>query len=74
MSATGTAVQTVSDIIEASRYLVLATADAAGRPWSPPVCFARIGFTQLFWAPSPDATYSRNIAVRPEVGVVIIAP
>ena len=28
MSATGPAAQTVSDIIEASRYLVLATADS----------------------------------------------
>ena len=42
MSATGPAAQTVSDTIEASRYLVLATADAAGRPWSSPVYFAHI--------------------------------
>ena len=28
------AAQPVRDIIEASRYLVLATADTAGRPWS----------------------------------------
>jgi hypothetical protein len=31
MSATGHAAQTVRDILEANRYLVLATADAAGR-------------------------------------------
>ena len=31
MSAAGPPAQTVRDIIEASRYLVLATADAAGR-------------------------------------------
>jgi len=71
MSATGPAAQTVSDIIEASRYLVLATADAAGRPWSSPVYFAHIGFTQFLWVSSPDVTHSRNIAVRPEVGIAI---
>jgi nitroimidazol reductase NimA-like FMN-containing flavoprotein (pyridoxamine 5'-phosphate oxidase superfamily) len=31
--------QAVREIIEASRYLVLATADAAGRPWSTPVLY-----------------------------------
>ena len=61
----------VSDIIEASQYLVLATADAAGRPWSSPVYFAHIGFAEFFWVSSPDVTHSRNIAVRPEVGIVV---
>lgn len=71
MSAVDPAVRTVSDIIEASRYLVLATADAAGRPWSSPVYFAHIGYAEFFWVSSPDATHSRNIAVRPEVGIVV---
>lgn len=62
---------TVRDIIETSRYLVLATADATGRPWSSPVYFAPIGLTEFFWLSSPEATHSRNIAVRPEVGIVI---
>ena len=64
MSATGSAAQTARDIIEASRYLVLATAGAAGRPWSPPVYFAHVGFAEFFWVSSPDVTHSRNIAVR----------
>jgi hypothetical protein len=34
------AAQTVRDIIEASRYLVLATADASGRPARPSHCRA----------------------------------
>src|SRR5213592_4523595 len=71
MSAAGPAAQTVRDIIEASRYLVLATADAAGRPWSTPVYFAHIGFTEFYWVSSPDVTHSANIAVRPEVGIAI---
>jgi hypothetical protein len=61
----------VQDIIEASRYLVLATADATGRPWSSPVYFAHIGLTEFYWVSSPDVTHSRNIAVRPEVGIVV---
>ena len=71
MGAAGPAAQTVRDIIEASRYLVLSTADAAGRPWGSPVYFAHIGFTDFFWVSSPDVTHSRNIAVRPEVGIVV---
>jgi len=65
------ATKTASDLIEASHYLVLATADGAGRPWSSPVYFAHIGFTEFFWVSSPDVTHSRNIAVRPEVGIAI---
>jgi hypothetical protein len=64
-------VVTVRDLIEASRYLVLATADATGRPWSTPVYFAHIDFTEFFWVSSPEVTHSRNIAVRPEVGIAI---
>jgi hypothetical protein len=71
MSPGDPAAQTVRDIIEASRYLVLATADAFGRPWSSPVYFAHIGFTEFYWVSSPEATHSRNIAVRPEVGIAI---
>ena len=71
MSAPGRAAQTAQDIIEASRYLVLATADAAGRPWSSPVYFAHIGFTEFYWVSSPEVTHSRNIAVRPEVGIAV---
>jgi Pyridoxamine 5'-phosphate oxidase len=71
MSGADPAVRTVSDIIDASRYLVLATADAAGRPWSSPVYFAHIGYAEFFWVSSPDVTHSRNIAVRPEVGIVV---
>jgi hypothetical protein len=71
MSAVSPAAQTVRDIIEANRYLVLATADATGRPWSTPVYFAHIDFAEFFWVSSPDAAHSRNIAVRPEVGIVV---
>ena len=71
MSALGPAARTARDIIEASRYLVLATADATGRPWSSPVYFAHLGFTEFYWVSSPEVTHSRNIAVRPEVGIAV---
>ncbi|MER7562983.1 pyridoxamine 5'-phosphate oxidase family protein [Streptomyces sp. NPDC048523] len=58
-------------IVDASRYLVLATADAQGRPWSTPVYFAHVGCREFFWVSSPDAVHSRNIAVRPEVGIAV---
>ncbi|MGW0845508.1 pyridoxamine 5'-phosphate oxidase family protein [Streptomyces sp. NPDC002787] len=58
-------------IVEASLYMVLATADAEGRPWSTPVYFAHVGCREFFWLSSPEAAHSRNIAVRPEVGVAV---
>lgn len=59
------------DIVDASRYLVLATADRDGRPWGTPVYFAHVDCREFFWVSSPEATHSRNIAVRPEVGIVV---
>jgi hypothetical protein len=58
-------------IIDSSLYMVLATADETGRPWPSPVYFAVSGYTEFFWVSSPEATHSRNISVRPEVGIVI---
>jgi nitroimidazol reductase NimA-like FMN-containing flavoprotein (pyridoxamine 5'-phosphate oxidase superfamily) len=71
VTAPGHTPQIVRDIIDANLYLVLATADAAGRPWSSPVYYAHVGFAEFFWVSSPDVTHSRNIAVRPEVGISI---
>lgn len=58
-------------IIEANLYLVLGTADALGRPWATPVYFAVEGYRDFYWVSSPEATHSRNIAVRPEIGIVM---
>jgi Pyridoxamine 5'-phosphate oxidase len=58
-------------IIDANLYMVLATADEAGRPWASPVYFANARYTEYFWVSSPEATHSHNIATRPEVGIVI---
>jgi nitroimidazol reductase NimA-like FMN-containing flavoprotein (pyridoxamine 5'-phosphate oxidase superfamily) len=58
-------------VIDANKYLTLSTADADGRPWSTPVYFTPDGYRDLYWVSSPDARHSRNIAVRPEVAVVV---
>src|SRR5258708_5051024 len=58
-------------MIDASLYLVLATADGTGRPWSSPVYFAHDGYAEFLWVSAPEAEHSRNIAARPQVGIVI---
>jgi hypothetical protein len=58
-------------IIDANLYMVLGTADAQGRPWATPVYFAVEGYQRFYWVSSPEATHSRNLAVRPEVGIVV---
>ncbi len=58
-------------IIDSNLYVTLGTADAEGRPWVSPVYYASAGYMEFFWASSPKATHSRNIAVRPEISMVI---
>ena len=62
---------TAREIIDAARYMVLGTADETGTPWASPVYFAASAYREFFWVSSPDATHSRNIAVRPEVSIVV---
>jgi pyridoxine/pyridoxamine 5'-phosphate oxidase len=58
-------------IIDANRYMTLATAGEDGRPWATPVWFATEDYRQFFWVSKPNARHSRNLAVRPELGIVI---
>ena len=58
-------------IIDANLYLTLATADEAGRPWASPVYYAPSDYRRFYWVSAPEATHSRNLASRPEVGIVI---
>ncbi len=66
-------------MVAANQYLTLATADADGRPWATTVWYAAWQRTQsadqldleLVWLSHPDAQHSRNLAVRPEVGISI---
>ena len=63
--------QTAREIVDDIAYMVLGTADAAGVPWASPVYFASDGYRDFYWVSSPAATHSKNIAARPEVGLVI---
>ncbi len=58
-------------IVDTSLYMVLATADADGRPWSSPVYFAHLECLEFYWLSSPRAAHSRNLAVRPQVGIAV---
>ncbi|MFJ6084556.1 pyridoxamine 5'-phosphate oxidase family protein [Streptomyces sp. NPDC092369] len=71
MSATATPAEIARGIVEANLYMVLASADQDGRPWSTPVYFAHADCREFVWVSSPQATHSRNIASRPEVGIVV---
>jgi hypothetical protein len=58
-------------VIEANKYMTLATADAAGRPWASPVYYTPEGHDVFYWVSSPDSVHSRNLAQRPELSIVI---
>jgi hypothetical protein len=58
-------------IIDANQYMTLGTADSGGRPWVSPVFFAPAGSSELYWISSPEGTHSRNLAVRPQVSIVV---
>ena len=63
--------ETVPRLLNANHYCVLATANAAGEPWATPVFFAARHDRELFWVSSPTSRHSRNIEVRPMVGITI---
>jgi nitroimidazol reductase NimA-like FMN-containing flavoprotein (pyridoxamine 5'-phosphate oxidase superfamily) len=58
-------------IIDANRYMTLATADGDGRPWASPVWYAHQGYTDFLWVSRPEARHSRNLTSRPELAIVI---
>jgi hypothetical protein len=62
---------TARAIIDACRYMTIATADGAGRPWATPVWYAHAGYIEFVWVSAPDVRHSRNIGERAEVGIVI---
>jgi uncharacterized protein YhbP (UPF0306 family) len=58
-------------IVDAIMYMTLATADDEGRPWASPVWYTPATYTEMLWVSDPDARHSRNLATRPQVGLVI---
>jgi nitroimidazol reductase NimA-like FMN-containing flavoprotein (pyridoxamine 5'-phosphate oxidase superfamily) len=59
------------NIVDANRYMTLATADEAGLPWASPVWYAHSGYREFFWVSRPEARHSRNLSARPELAIVI---
>jgi uncharacterized protein YhbP (UPF0306 family) len=59
------------EIINTNMYMVLGTADEAGHPWVTPVYFSCADYKEFYWISSPDARHSRNLAVRPQVSIVV---
>lgn len=62
---------TARAIVDSNRYMTLATADESGAPWASPVWFASADYRAFFWVSAPGARHSRNLAGRPQVGIVI---
>jgi nitroimidazol reductase NimA-like FMN-containing flavoprotein (pyridoxamine 5'-phosphate oxidase superfamily) len=58
-------------VIEANKYMTLATADDAGRPWASPVYYTPEGHDVFYWVSSPNSVHSRNLAQRPDLSIVI---
>ncbi|MEV0563198.1 pyridoxamine 5'-phosphate oxidase family protein [Dactylosporangium sp. NPDC050588] len=58
-------------VLDEGRYVVLGTADAGGKPWVSPVFYTMNGYRELVWMSSPETLHSRNLAVRPEVSMVV---
>jgi Pyridoxamine 5'-phosphate oxidase len=71
MTEIGNPVEMARAIVDGHWYMTLATADASGKPWASPVWFAHDGYREFFWASKPEARHSMNLAVRPQVGIVV---
>jgi Pyridoxamine 5'-phosphate oxidase len=59
------------EIVDASLYMVLGTADEEGRPWVSPVYFAPAAYREFFWVSRPKARHSRNLETRRDVSIVV---
>ena len=58
-------------VIDENVYMVLGTADAAGRPWVSPVFYGVERYRDFYWVSAPDVVHSRNLAERPELSIVV---
>ena len=63
--------RTLRSVLDANRFMTLATADEQGTPWVTPVWFASPDGQRFLWVSRPTTRHSRNIALRPDVAIVI---
>ena len=59
------------EILAATAYMTLGTADSSGAPWVSPVWFASPDAREFFWVSDPEARHSRNIAARAQISIAI---
>ena len=62
---------TAKAIIDANLYMVLGTADEAGRPWVTPVYYAPVDYREFLWVSRPETLHSRNLAAQGQISIVI---
>jgi hypothetical protein len=58
-------------VVDKNLYMTLGTADETGTPWVSPVYFVTAGYRSFYWASITAASHSRNLAVRPELSIVV---
>lgn len=58
-------------LLQATRYATIATADKSGKPWNTPVFCAYDEHGCIYWSSHPDSVHSQNIAANPQVCIVI---
>lgn len=58
-------------VLDANSFMTLATADESGMPWASPVWFATENYREFYWLSAPTARHSKNLAVRPELSIVV---
>jgi hypothetical protein len=58
-------------VLDANRYVTLATLDPDGRPRLSPVYYTPARNCDLYWVSSPDAHHSRNLTERPQLELVV---
>ena len=46
----------VRKVVDDNRYMVLGTADRAGRPWVSPVFYAAEAYRDFYWISSPESS------------------
>jgi pyridoxine/pyridoxamine 5'-phosphate oxidase len=67
----GDPVEIARAMIEEITYMTLATVDEDGLPWASPVWFAHAYYTEFVWISRPDSRHSQNLAVNPQLAIVI---
>lgn len=61
----------IKKIIDFTPYVIIATADKAGKPWNSPVTAAITEDFVVYWSSLLDAQHSKNIAGNPQVFAVV---